>query len=99
MFLLMGLPHTGFTSTLWSCSTSRSPVIDGQPMSVQIITSVVICHNSHITLHYNTDLKKEKKFFTLNIPIAVTITISINIFSQPNKYFTNSFITLQQFRP
>ena len=30
--------------------------------SVQIITFVVICYNSHITLHYNTGFKESKNF-------------------------------------
>ena len=82
IFLLMRHPHSGFTSTLLSCSTSRTPVTDVHQMSVQIITFFVICYNSQITLHCNNIFKESKKnFITLNIPVDVTITISFNIFS------------------
>ena len=48
-FLLMRHPYSEFTYILLSCSTSRTPITDGHNMSVQIITSVAICHNSPIT--------------------------------------------------
>jgi len=53
IFLLIPSPHSEFTSTLLSCSTSFNPVTDGHYTSVQIITFVVMCYNSQITLHYN----------------------------------------------
>ena len=41
--------YSGFTSTISSCSTPRTPISDGHQMSVEIITYVAICHNSPIT--------------------------------------------------
>jgi hypothetical protein len=60
IFLLMRHPHSEIASTLLLFSTSCPPVTDGHQMSVQIITFVVMCYSSHITLHYNTVLKESK---------------------------------------
>jgi hypothetical protein len=58
IFLLMRHPHSGITSTLLSCSTSRNSVTDSYHVPVQIITFVVMCSISPITLHCNTVIKE-----------------------------------------
>jgi hypothetical protein len=65
-FLLMRHPYSGFTSTLLSCSTSFTPVTDGHQMSAQIITFVVMCYNSQLTLHYTAVINLNKEMFSLH---------------------------------
>ena len=67
-------------------------------MSVQIITSVAICHDSHITLHYNNVFEENKMFLTLNIPNDVRVTISISIFSHNQHTIYEIFYASKSFR-
>ena len=66
-FLLMRHPHSGYIATLLSCSTSRTP-----------LQTVTTCQ--YVSLHLLQSAITHPLHCTV-IPTAVTVTVTINIFS------------------
>ena len=70
IFLLMRHPHSGFTSTLLSCSTSRTPlqtVTTCQYTSLYLLSCAII-HRLHYTI--TLILNKQKKYLNKTSPLV-----------------------------